>query len=164
MKAHFVTFAAYNAWANRRLYDACAEMSDEDRRAEAGAFFGSLHATLGHLVIADRIWLYRFTGAGPAPTALTSGDEIGFDELRADRTATDARIADYVAGLSERDIERAISYTTITLPEPITQPLGSALAHMFNHQTHHRGQCHHMLTAAGHEAPPLDLLFFQRAT
>ena len=65
MKAHFTMFAAYNAWANRRLYDASAQMSDEARRAEAGAFFGALYNTLTHILVGDRIWMHRFTGVSP---------------------------------------------------------------------------------------------------
>lgn len=164
MKAHFATFAAYNAWANRRLYDACSQMDDAARHADAGAFFGSLFGTLNHLLCTDQIWMRRFTGAGPAPTSLSDVPFEAFDDLRAARTALDARIAEYVGSLTERDIERLFSYTSVTLPDPITQPLGTVLAHMFNHQTHHRGQCHHMLTAAGHDAPPLDLMFFRLET
>lgn len=162
MKAYFTMFAAYNEWANRRLYDACAPMGDAARKAEAGAFFGSLHGTLGHLVIADQIWMRRFTGDGPAPAALADNPFEDFGELRSVRAALDARIIDYVAGLADGDTEGVISYTTLTTPEPVSQPLASALAHLFNHQTHHRGQCHHMLTAAGQDAPPLDLLYYQR--
>lgn len=164
MKAHFEMFAAYNAWANRRLYDAAAEMTDDARKADAGAFFGSLHGTLNHLIVGDRIWMSRFEGRGPVPAAL---DEIPFDDfaaLHSERKALDDRIARYVLGLSEDAFAAEITYTTITSPAKVTQPLAPALAHFFNHQTHHRGQCHHMLTAAGRDAQPLDLLYFQRET
>ena len=164
MKAHFTMFAAYNAWANRRLYQACSEMDDADRRKDVGGFFGSLFGGLNHLICTDQVWMRRFTGTGPAPTSLSDVPFEGFEELRTARIALDARMAEYIATLSERDIERSFSYTSITLPDPITQPLGTVLAHLFNHQTHHRGQCHHMLTAAGHDAPPLDLMFFKLET
>ena len=70
MKTRYTMFAAYNAWANERLYDAAAQLSDADYRADRGAFFKSVHGTLNHLLIGDRIWMRRFTGtepcAGPA--------------------------------------------------------------------------------------------------
>ncbi len=162
MKAHFEMFAAYNAWANRRLYDAAAEMDDAARKAPAGAFFGSLHNTLNHLLVADRIWMNRFTGEGETHQRLDDVPFAEFTALRTTREAMDARMAEYVAGLSEDDLARTFTYVRVTSPEPITQALAPALAHVFNHQTHHRGQCHQMLTAAEREAPPLDLLFWQR--
>ncbi|MGB1214259.1 MAG: DinB family protein [Pikeienuella sp.] len=164
MKAHFTMFAAYNAWANRRLYEACASMSDEQRKAEAGAFFNSLHETLAHLVLADRIWVHRFTGLGPTPTASAGTEFDDFNDMRAIRISVDAQLSEYVAALTERGLERSMTYQPLTMPEQVTQPLATILAHVFNHQTHHRGQCHHMLTAHGLDAPPLDLLLYQLET
>jgi uncharacterized damage-inducible protein DinB len=166
MRTYFATFAAYNRWANVRLYDAAAKLSDADYRAERGAFFGSLNGTLNHLLVTDRIWLNRFTGSGPQPTRL---NDILFDDLAAlteARQAEDERIVAYVDGLSEADLAGTISYRTVTQPKDITQKLTPALAHFFNHQTHHRGQAHTLLTIAGGRdaAPPLDLLYFQRET
>ncbi len=166
MRSHFAAFAAYNRWANGRLYEAAAKLPDADYRADRGAFFGSLNGTLNHLLVTDRIWLRRFTGSGPQSTRL---DEILFDDLPAltqARRAEDARIIAYVDGLSEADLASSFSYHTITRPTAITQKLAPALAHFFNHQTHHRGQAHTLLTiAAGKDAaPPLDLLYFQRET
>ena len=162
MKAHFEMFAAYNAWANRRLYGAAAEMEDAARKAPAGAYFGSLHNTLNHLLVADRIWMNRFTGEGETHQRLDDVPFAEFGALLAAREAMDGRIARFVAGLSDEALARTFTYIRVSAPEPITQALAPALAHLFNHQTHHRGQCHHMLTAAGRAAPPLDLLFFQR--
>ncbi|MEL7462633.1 MAG: DinB family protein [Pseudomonadota bacterium] len=162
MKAHFEMFAAYNAWANRRLYDAAGEMSDEALKAPAGAFFGSLFGTLSHLLIADQIWLWRLEGAGPAPTSLTEAPHDDLPALKDAREETDLRMIRYIADLADDDLAGEVTYTTITGPATMTQRRDHALAHIFNHQTHHRGQCHHMLTAAGRAAPPLDLLFYQR--
>ena len=166
MQTHFTMFAAYNRWANTRLYEAAAKLSDADYRADRGAFFGSLHGTLNHLLVTDRIWMHRFTGAGPLPTRL---DEILLDDLGAltqARRAEDARIIAYVEGLDEATLAGTFSYRTITNPTDITQKLAPALAHFFNHQTHHRGQAHALLTIAGgkNAAPSLDLIYFQRET
>jgi uncharacterized damage-inducible protein DinB len=162
MLAHWRMMANYNAWANRRLYDACAALSEADRRAGLGAFFGSLHGTLSHLLVADRIWMGRFTGETPPDLTLDAEPYAKFADLRAAREAEDARIAAFVGGLDDATLASPILYTTISKPAPVRQPLGTALAHVFNHQTHHRGQCHAMLTRVAQAAPPLDLLYYQR--
>jgi uncharacterized damage-inducible protein DinB len=164
MQAHFAMMAAYNTWANRRLYDACAALPEADVTAGLGAFFGSLHGTLNHLLVADRIWMARFAGEPPAETRLDAILHEGFAALRGSREAEDARIEAFVARLDDASLALDISYTMISRPGPVRQPLGAALAHFFNHQTHHRGQCHAMLTRLAAEGPSLDLVLFQRET
>lgn len=166
MQDHFAMFAGYNRWANERLYEAAAKLPEADYRADHGAFFGSLHATMNHLVVTDRVWMHRFTGSGPLPTRL---DEIVYDdlaELTAARIVEDERIIAYVDSLTEPDIAATFSYRRLSDSTEYTQPLGPALAHVFNHQTHHRGQAHALLTiAGGHDfAPSFDLVLFQRQT
>jgi uncharacterized damage-inducible protein DinB len=166
MKAHFGMFAAYNSWANQRLYDAAAAISDADYRAERGAFFGSVHRTLNHLLVTDRIWMHRFTGEGPTYDDLEAVPCADLAALRAEREAEDARIVSWVASLDDARLGGIFKYHTTTRREGIAQPLASALAHFFNHQTHHRGQVHGLLTTIGGRpaAPPLDLVKFQRET
>ena len=162
MKAHFDSLARYNAWANARLYDAASELSDSEYRADRGAFFRSMHGTLNHLLVTDRIWMGRITGQGDAPDRL---DAILFDELpalRAAREAEDRRIVGHVAGLSEADLAGVIRYRRVTTPDVFEQELAPALAHLFNHQTQHRGQAHAILTGLGKPGPVLDLLAYQR--
>ncbi len=162
MLAHWRMMAHYNAWANRRLYDACAGLSESDRKAGLGAFFGSLHGTLNHLLVADRIWMARFTGE-PAPGhALDATLHEALPALRAAREDEDARISAFVAGLDAAALAAPVTYVTTSTGLAVTQPLGAALAHVFNHQTHHRGQCHAMLTRLAVDAPPLDLVYYQR--
>jgi uncharacterized damage-inducible protein DinB len=162
MIALFRMLATYNAWANRRLYDAATALSDAEYRADRGVFFKSVHGTLNHLLVADRLWMRRFTGTGEAPDRL---DAILFEDLpslKPAREAEDARIAAYVGGLSQEDLATRFRYRRASTPDEFEQPLAPALMHLFNHQTHHRGQVHCILTGLGREAPPLDLLFFQR--
>ena len=162
MRRHFQMFADYNRWANRRVYAACEDLSDEDYRADAGAFFGSIHRTLNHLLVADRIWVSRMTGQGEAPKAL---DVVLFDDfsaLRDARAAEDQRIIGFVDGLNDERIAGDFTYTTISNPITITQPLGPVLSHVFNHQTHHRGQVHAILTSLGGPSLVLDLVYFLR--
>lgn len=159
---HLRAMAEYNAWANRRLYDAAATVSDVQYRRSVGVFFGSLHGTLNHLLATDRIWMRRLTGEGEAPTRL---DAILFEQLsalRVAREAEDARIRAYVAGLSAAELDAEFDYAT-TSGKPQRQPRWEALVHLFNHQTHHRGHAHAALTSLGVVEPPvLDLLAMQR--
>ena len=162
LATHLRAMAAYNRWANRRLYAAAAALPDEDYRRPAGAFFGSLHGTLNHLLATDRIWMRRLTGEGDAPARV---DAILFERLAdlcAAREREDARIVGHVAGLSAAELDADFSYAT-TSGKPQRQPRWEARAHLFNHQTHHRGQAHAILTRLGvAEPPPLDLLAMQR--
>jgi uncharacterized damage-inducible protein DinB len=162
LSAHYRMLGHYNSWANGRLYDAAAGLSAGQYRADRGAFFKSVHGTLNHLLATDRIWMQRFTGDGDAPDRL---DAVLFDtlaELRPAREAEDRRIIDFVDRLDEARIAGIIKYRRVSSPEVFEQPLGPALAHWFNHQTHHRGQVHALLTGLAGEAPELDLLFYQR--
>ncbi len=159
---HYRMFAHYNAWANGRLYDAAARLPVEHYRADRGAFFKSVHGTLNHLLVTDRIWMQRFTGEGDVPNRLDAILFESFDELRAAREAEDRRIVGFVEGLDDRRIQGTIKYRRVSSPEEFEQALAPALAHWFNHQTHHRGQVHAVLTGLTGQAPELDLLFFQR--
>lgn len=164
MKSQFEMLAAYNRWVNERLYDAVARIPDADYRADRGAFFGSLHGTLNHLLVGDRIWMQRFTGEGTAPTRLDAILYEDFAALRAARRAEDARIVSYIGALSEADLAGVVRYRSTRSPAEIEQRLAPLLLHFFNHQTHHRGQAHCLLTGLTGEAPTLDLLAYQRET
>jgi len=166
MTARYVTFAGYNAWCNERLYDAAAMLSDADYRADRGAFFKSVHGTLNHLLLGDVIWMNRFTGEGRLPKTL---DQILYDdfaELRAARRAMDASISRYIGSLSDADLTRPLRYRTFANPADIEQQLAPALDHFFNHQTHHRGQAHALLSRVLGNArtPSFDLVIYQRET
>ncbi|TCT03258.1 DinB family protein [Aquabacter spiritensis] len=155
--------AAYNEWANGRLYEAAGRLPDESYRRACGAFFGSVHGTLNHLLVADRIWMDRFQGLNvPMPPL----DSILFEEpfaLRCARAAEDTRIRAFVETLDAEALAAEIVYATSS-GRAVRQSLASALDHFFNHQTHHRGQIHCLLTvlAGRAAAPSLDLIQFQR--
>ncbi|HEY6383052.1 MAG TPA: DinB family protein, partial [Pseudolabrys sp.] len=166
MLARYRMFAGYNAWCNERLFDASARVSDADYRANRGVFFKSLHGTLNHLLVGDRIWMRRFTGEGEIPPSLDAILYDNFDRLRAARRNEDERIRRYISALSEADLAKTIRYRTVVNPQDIEQPLAPALDHFFNHQTHHRGQAHALLSAiSGNElTPSFDLIIYQRQT
>lgn len=162
MLDHYRMFAKYNRWANGLLYQAADTLTDAQYREDKGAFFGSLHRTLNHILAADRIWMKRFTGTGEAPTSLDAVLFTDLDTLSSARAAEDDRIIAWFADLTEADLTSHFTYTPITNPTPVTQRLAPMLAHFFNHQTHHRGQCHMTLTAFGQPSLVLDMAYFLR--
>lgn len=158
----FRQLAGYNRWANARLYQATLALPEELYRRNVGVFFGSLHATLNHLLLTDRLWLTRLTGEGQQPLQLHQILYENLRDLATARAAEDDRIVSLVLGYDEGALAGIRAYKT-TSGKPQEQPLADILLHFFNHQTHHRGQAHSclsILTAA--EPPPLDLLMFQR--
>ena len=163
MKQHFAMFASYNRWANAQLYVAAAALTDEEFVRDVGAFFGSMRGTLNHILTADRIWLKRFTGMGDAPTALDAMPYPVLADLRTAREVEDTRIITWTGGLTDQELGGQFTYFPITDPSKVvTQRLMPALGHFFNHQTHHRGQAHTILTALGKPSLSLDLIYFQR--
>lgn len=158
MLEHCRLMAHYNAWMNQRLYAAAARMTDEERRANRGAFFRSIHGTLNHILVGDSLWMDRFEGM--------PRDWRGFDhEVHADfaglaqaRRAMDERIAAFVLRLTPEAIASDLEYRT-TSGEARRIPLTRALSHFFNHQTHHRGQAHCLLTQFGAKPDDTDLPF-----
>jgi len=159
---NFRQLADYNHWANLRLYGAALEMPEETYRRSTGVFFNSLHGTLNHLLLTDRIWLKRLTGTGEHPDRLNAILYENRQELLRARMAEDARLIGVIAGYADADLGKPISYQT-TSGKAYTQPLQDILLHLFNHQTHHRGQAHACCSIlTGAEPPPLDLLLFQR--
>jgi len=166
MKSRYQMFAGYNRWCNERLYAAAAKVSDAEYRADRGAFFKSLHGTLNHLLVGDRIWMRRFTGAGEKPPSLDAILYEDFEALRAARVSEDVKILRYVDRLSDGDLTGTLRFRTLVRPQTIEQPLAPALDHFFNHQTHHRGQAHAILSAiVGNDATPsFDLIIYQRET
>ena len=158
----FKQFAAYNKWANARLYAAALDLSEQSYRLHIGVFFGGLHGTLNHLLLTDRLWLKRLTGEGDHPGRL---DAILYEDrmdLARARIAEDERLITVIEKYDEAALKGLHSYKTST-GMPQSQVLGDILMHLFNHQTLYRGQalaCLSILT--GDEPPSLDLLVFQR--
>jgi uncharacterized damage-inducible protein DinB len=164
IKPLITMMAAYNRWANRRLYGAAATVPDHDYRADRGAFFGSLHGTLNHLLLGDLIWMQRFTGEGEAPGRLDAILHEDLAALRRARETLDQRIIGYAEALTDEALAGTIRYRSTRSPAELEQELAPLLLHFFNHQTHHRGQAHTLLTQINSEAPSFDLLIFQRET
>ncbi|WP_042704670.1 DinB family protein [Azospirillum sp. B506] len=158
-KPHFETLARYNRWANGRLYEVAAQLSDAQYREDRGAFFGSLRGTLNHILVADRLWLERIEGAGPKPSSL---DEILHDDFASLRTAREAEDERILRVLAETPAERFGSILAYRSTEgmPYELPFSQIVTHIFNHQTHHRGQAHTLLSQFGLAAPSIDFVYF----
>ncbi len=156
--------ADYNAWANARVYAAARSLSPADFHADLGAFFLSVCGTLNHLLVTDRIWLARLAGQAPPSDPLNAILYGQIDPLWHERRTVDARLISLVTDLAGGDLDRRLSYRTVTRSQTFEQPVWSVLDHVFNHQTHHRGQAHALLTRLGAEVASLDLVQFQRET
>ncbi len=161
MRDYFITLARYNAWANARLFNACAELPKDELARDRQAFFGSVLGTLNHVLVVDRLWLGRLTGVDAGLSRL---DEILFAslfELRQAREAEDRKVLGFVQSLTEARLAGDLSYRT-RAGQHIHTPMPYVLGHLFNHQTHHRGQVHHMLIGVPAVSPPLDLVYYLR--
>lgn len=150
--------ARYNRWMNEKLYAVCAELSDEARKEDRRAPFTSIHGTLNHLLLADRVWLGRFTGAPFPARSLDQELYADFDELRRERVKTDDEIEAWVNGLTDEALAAPFRFTSMMNPQTFEGPLWFTVAHFFNHQTHHRGQLTTLLEQAGADFGVTDLL------
>lgn len=160
-RTHFARLARYNQWANQRLYAACARLPEAEYLKPRPAFFKSLHGTLSHILVADRLWLARFEGK---PQPYQHLDHIPYAELaglRVAREAEDARIIRVVDALEDDAFARPFTYKNMA-GETWSQPLDQLLTHVFNHQTHHRGQAHDQLSQTAVPPPELDFVYFMR--
>lgn len=153
--------AAYNSEMNRRIYAAAAQIPDAARKRDAGAFFGSLHATLNHLLWADRMWMSRFAGWERPPVGIRGSASLiaGFDELRAARLAADEAIEAWTAGLTADWLAGDLTWFSGATQRERREKRWILLVHVFNHQTHHRGQAHCLITQNGVTPADTDLPF-----
>ena len=156
LNRHFQTLARYNTRANRVLYAACAALPDPERKLPRPAFFHSIHGTLNHIMVGDRIWLARFAGGEAASEGLDATLYEEFGELRAAREEDDSRIETLAAGLTGAFLAGTITYRNHA-GLVYEDPVGLLLAHFFNHQTHHRGQAHGLLSQTEVPPPSLDM-------
>ncbi len=154
------TMARYNAWQNRQLTEALTEVPEDVLREDRGAFFGSIMATLNHILWGDTIWMSRFD---PSVAAPTNRDHLNFTPTfavwSAERFRMDGAIRMWADTLRTLDLKGPLTWYSGMAKREMHAPLELCVAHLFNHQTHHRGQVHAMMTAAGLEAPVSDLIF-----
>jgi len=169
MTSYLTNMARYNQWVNRRLFDKAQLLSDEEISRDRGAFFGSIVGTLNHILVGDMFWLRRFSSSKLCKEALapiremsmpTNLRDVMFDDiqvLRTKREAMDALILDFSTTWDDEMLESPIRYRNMA-GEKHQQPLGVLLQHLFNHQTHHRGQITTLLFQAGIDPESTDLI------
>lgn len=153
---HFQILARYNTLANRKLYEVCSQLSDTERKQNRPAFFKSIHGTLNHILVGDRIWLTRFAGERIPSTGLDAILYDDFDELWMARQAEDERIEVFAAELTAEFLHGTIEYIN-NAGKTCLDPADLLVTHLFNHQTHHRGQIHDMVTQTNISPPSLDM-------
>ena len=155
---YFRQLARYNAWANGRIYEAAGHLSDAERKESRPCFFGSIHRTLNHILVGDRIWLARLTASEHGIECLDQELYADFEELKAARTSEDERLIAVTDGFDEAALAGKLQYRNMA-GEPKNTPLVQVLGHIFNHQTHHRGQVHALLSGTPVAPPSLDLVY-----
>jgi uncharacterized damage-inducible protein DinB len=159
------TMAEYNAEMNRRLYAAADRLGDAARREDRGAFWGSIHGTLNHLMWGDRNWMSRFAGwqASSLKMKESPGLYADFAELRGARVEADAGIGKWADGIDSAWLAEDLVWFSGAIQREVKLPRWLLVTHMFNHQTHHRGQAHALITAAGEDTGDTDLFILVQA-
>jgi uncharacterized damage-inducible protein DinB len=158
--AYFHQLSRYNAWANERIYAACAKLSDEERKRRRPSFFGSIHRTLNHILVGDRVWLSRLDGRPHGIQSLDQELYGDFAELKAARSQEDARLSAILGSYKDEDLQHTLAYRSMA-GEAKSLPMVQVLGHLFNHQTHHRGQVHGLISDTPVAPPSLDLLHLE---
>lgn len=151
--------ANYNRWMNQHIYNVCSRLSDQELREDRKAFFGSIHGTLNHILLGDKIWLGRFLGSPYAVSKLDEELHNCFRDLKTDREITDQIIIDWANGLTDDVLDSTLEYRSVVNPQPRSYEMWLAVNHFFNHQTHHRGQITTLLTQAGLDIGLTDLIW-----
>lgn len=159
----------YNQWMNDKLYNTAARLPDDELARDRGAFFGSILGTLNHIMVADIIWLQRFSehpAQHPAldqirtmtkPQALTQTLINDFSVLNAERRKLDSTIINWCEQLNASDLDHKLAYHNMK-GEAAIKNFGSLMLHFFNHQTHHRGQTTTLLSQQELDVGTTDLL------
>jgi uncharacterized damage-inducible protein DinB len=159
---YVTTMAAYNRWQNEQLLSAADGLDEPARRLDRGAFFGSIHATLNHILWGDQIWMLRLANT-PAPKAKSIADSLAqyatWDDFKTARRAFDRVLIDWASTLDPDVLAGDLQWFSGSMARDVHKPRWLLVTHMFNHQTHHRGQVHAMLTAAGAKLGATDLAF-----
>lgn len=158
--SNFSLMARFNSWVNDRLFGVVATLPEAEYREDRGAFFGSIHNTLNHLLVVDRLWSSRIAGFEHGIRSLDQILHADFEPLRQARKEQDGRLIDLVDGLSASALQEPVRYRRILGSGEQSTRRDHILLTLFNHQTHHRGQVHALLTQAGHEIPPLDVIYY----
>ncbi len=154
--SHFEMLAHYNTLANQKIYEACSQLSDADLKQIRPAFFNSIYNTLNHIMVGDRIWMTRFQGDEIPSMGLDRILYEDFSELWEVRVKEDQKIEDFFKQLKVEFLTQSITYWN-NAGDIHEDPVPLLITHFFNHQTHHRGQVHNLLSQTSVKPPSLDM-------
>lgn len=158
----YQTFAAYNRWMNEKTYAVAAAMTDAERRQDRGAFFKSIHSTLNHILFGDRAWMNRLAQTNFDLKAIGEDLFDDFDALHAERAEMDAAIVDWTRTLTPEQLHSDLTWISGADGKSRTHPVWLLASHMFNHQTHHRGQITTLFSQMGKDVGPTDMPWMPR--
>ncbi len=158
---YVLTMAQYNLWQNESLVQAASSLSTDERRLDRGAFFGSIEKTFSHILWGDRVWLSRFTNTeAPTRNIAESAENIqNWDDFRTERASFDKSILQWAHDVQPSWFDGELSWFSGAVGRDVTKPKSTLVIQLFNHQTHHRGQIHAMLTSAGAKPDDTDVPF-----
>lgn len=154
---YYQLMAEYNCWMNQKIYSVCAEIPDQQRKQDLGAFFKSIHSTLNHLLYGDKAWMGRFTNNPFAVTTINQDLYADFDVLRVEREKTDQQILEWSKQLNSEWLSQPFEYTSNVDSKRRVFPTWVLVTHLFNHQTHHRGQVTTLIKQLGYEPGVTDI-------
>lgn len=178
LPSHYRAFARYNRWMNEKLYALSATLSEQERKRDMGAFFRSIHGTMNHLLLTDRVQLGRFTSDPDITSLLRTLDAAGnpipirsldqelyanFETLRRERAKTDLAIERWTGGLTIESLSGSLKYRAMLDGRDYEHPRWWAISHFFNHQSHHRGQITTLLKQLGKDPGVTDLMAMLRS-
>jgi uncharacterized damage-inducible protein DinB len=149
--------ARYNRWMNERVYAVVGEFSAEERTRDRGAFFGSMHRTLNHILWGDRVWLARFLKQPYTEPAYGADMYADFGQLGREREATDTAILGWAGQLSPEWLAGTLEYRRSSDGGVRRLAAWIGAAHLFQHATHHRGQLATLIKQAGKDPGVTDL-------
>lgn len=172
LKEHVYLMADYNQWINQKIYEAVSPMAPEQLHEDKGAFFGSIFASLNHICVGDTLWLKRFSSAllryeayAPiseltTPASLDAFLANNFNDLKDRRVLLDEALLEIASLITDEELLQPISYQN-SKGVKANKTLFNLLMHLFNHQTHHRGQITTLLSQSGIDIGITDLVFIQ---
>lgn len=155
--SYYQLMAQYNLWMNQKIYAICSDIPDEKRKQDIGAFFKSVHGTLNHLLYGDKAWMGRFTNKPFSVNVITQELYSDFDALKVERENTDQEILEWSKHLDCKWLSQEFEYTSNVDNKRRILPSWVLVTHMFNHQTHHRGQVTALIKQLGYDPGVTDI-------
>jgi len=159
IEKQFEILSQYNLWMNNNIFNICDSLSDDVRKKDMGAFFGSIHKTLDHILYGDKAWLERLRDNTYIPRDINKTLYLNWVDLKKERFIIDNEINDWVKTLSDKELNKIHTYTSNVDGKQRSVPYWTLVHHIFHHQTHHRGQLTTLLSQLGIDFGSTDIPF-----